>query len=349
MNRRRGILAGSVVACTAITAFGVLYTGSETRPPAVERSLTAVSAPQPATYDAGVLADAVSDAHGRLFALDVQRKAILVMDGSRNPPSWVGRPGHGPGEFVAPVSLVLDATGRLLVLDPGTMRIEAFRTDSAGTRGAGHVPLAFPAEDMAVCEGRLFLLGSWNHNLIHEISPVDGAVLRSFAPDSVAADDLMAGYRSSGYLECGPGAALTFLPMLRPELTRFSIATGAQIGTLVIPGYQAVQVERRADGGLTFRSPEGRQHDRASSVTTLPDSTQLVQVGILEEGATTRHEFSQVRSYLVSWDEPSIREMDVELPRIIRAAGDSVLVVETDPAPRVFPARIIPGQPETSP
>lgn len=347
-RRRAGALVGVVLACAAAAALRDLADRPMSEGPVLAAHLTVAASPQPVAEDAGVLGDVVSDGRGRLFALDVQRNAILVMDGSHAPPVWVGRAGHGPGEFVAPVSLALDTTGLLLVLDPGAMRIEAYQTGPEGTRRAGSVPLPFPAEDMALCEGRLFLLGSWSNYLIHEISPVDGVVLRSMAPDPIDADDLAAGYRASGYLECGPGASLTFLPMLRPELTRFSIATGMPMGTLVIPGYEPVQVERRADGGLMFRSPEGRQHDRASSVVTLPDSTQLVQVGILEEGATTRHEFSQVRSFLVSWDEPSIRALRVELPRVMRAGGDSVLVVETDPVPRVTSARIFPAEQEPS-
>lgn len=336
------------VVCTAVAAFGGLRAGTVPRPRTIERSLT-TAAPQALPYDAGVLGDVVADARGRLFALDVQRRSVLVLARSQDPPVWVGRAGHGPGEFVAPAALALDTAGGLLVMDAGAMRIEAYRTDDAGTKRTGSVPLSFAAEDIAVCDGRLFLLGSWNKFLIHEISRADGGIIRSFAPDSVGADDLMAGYRSSGYLACGPGAALTFLPMLRPDITRYSIMTGERIGELRIPGYEPVHVERTADGGLMFQSPKGRPHDRASSVVTLPDSTQLVQTGILETGATTRHEFSQVRSFLVSWKDLSIREIGTELPRIMGTLGDSVLVVETDPTPRVMAAHLNPPQPEQTP
>lgn len=304
------------------------------------RASTLVLAQTYADDALGTVADVVADGRGRLFALDAQRQAVVMLAPSAGRGRMIGRPGRGPGEFVAPLSMTVDSGGRLLVLDPGTLRIEAFRTDEDGTHRAGALPLAFPAEDLAACGGRLFLLGSWRYNLIHEISAVDGQVLRSFAPDSIAPDDLMAGYRSSGYLECGPGPSLTFLPALRPELTRYSLATGARIGRLAIPGYEPVQVSRTADGGLMFRAPKSGHHDMASSLVTLPDGTQLVQVGVLEQGARTRHEFREVRSFVVSWDAASIRPAGAALPRIVRASADSVFVVASDPAPRVTAARI---------
>lgn len=322
------VLSGSRASSSAPSA------GPEARP-----SLLALAPPY--TDDAlGTVADVVVDAQGRLFALDAQRRAVVVLAPSGRRGQTIGRPGPGPGEFIAPVSMTMDSRGRLLVLDPGSMRLEVFRVDENGARRLGAVPLPFPAEDVAECGGRLFLLGSWRFNLIHEISAVDGHVLRSFAPDSIAADDLMAGYRSSGYLECGPGPALTFLPMLRPELTRFSVATGAQTGRLAIPGYQSVRVSRTADGGLMFRAPDNGHHDVASSLVTLPDGRQLVQVGVLETGARTLHEFREVRSFVVSWNAASIRPAGVALPRIVRAHADSVFVVDSDPAPRVAAARI---------
>ena len=340
MNRRSIPLAVVCASCAALAFLvGSRTPAARVGEPAARTSVLALA--QTYTDDAlGTVADVVADGHGRLFALDAQRRAVVMLAPSHHHDRTIGRPGRGPGEFVAPVSMTMDSGGRLLVLDPGTMRIEAFRIDDDGTHPAGALPLAFPAEDLVACGDGLFLLGSWRFNLIHEISAADGRVLRSFAPDSIATDDLMAGYRSSGYLECGPGPSLTFLPTLRPELTRYSVATGARIGRLAIPGYEPVQVSRTADGGLMFRAPESGRHDMASSLVTLADGTQLVQVGVLEPGARTRHEFREVRSFLVSWDAASIRPAGAALPRILRADADSVFVVESDPVPRVTAARI---------
>jgi hypothetical protein len=349
MRRHSGLLALALGCgvCTAAAWAASLRNVPAPSAPAPPGPAAALTRSRPFTHESlGVIGDVAADGEGRLFVLDVQRKTIVMTPRPGAEPVNVGRAGRGPGEFTAPISLAMDPGGRLMVLDPGTMRIEVFRTDDAGTRRTGALPLAFPAEDLVACGGRMFLLGSWNFNLIHEISPADGRIVRSFAPDATAPDDLMAGYRSSGYLECGPGPALTFLPMLRPELTRFSIATGAQVGRLQIPEYEQVRVERTADGGLMFRAPESGQHHRASSLVTLADGTQLVQVGTLQEGAHTRHEFQSVRSFVVSWDTPSIRSGDPRLPRIVAAAGDSVFVVETEPVPRVTVARIRPGEKE---
>jgi hypothetical protein len=349
MRRHSGLLAFALGCgvCTAAAWAASLRGAAASSAPAPDAPAATRTLSEPFTHDSlGVIGDVAADGQGRLFALDVQRKTIVMTPRPGAGPVSVGRAGRGPGELTAPISLAMDPGGRLMVLDPGTMRIEVFRTDDAGTHRTGALPLAFPAEDLVACDGRLFLLGSWNFNLIHEISPADGRIVRSFAPDATAADDLMAGYRSSGYLGCGPGPALTFLPMLRPVLTRFSVATGALIGRVQIPGYEQVRVVHTADGGIMFRAPESGQHHRASSLVTLPDGTQLVQVGTLQEGARTRHEFQEVRSFVVSWDAPSIRSEDPRLPRIVAAAGDSVFVVETEPVPRVTVARIRLGERE---
>ncbi len=330
------------LACALAVALAV-RAGSRTAPRAdpVPGPQLQTLAP-PLSDDAlGTVADVAVDARGRLFALDAQNRRVLLLAPAALQGQAIGRAGQGPGEFIAPAALVVDTAGRLLVMDRGTLRIEAFRMDDdGGVRHVGSLPLHFPAEDLAECGGRLFLLGSWHFNLIHEISPEDGRVLRSFAPDSIPSDDLMAGYRSSGYLECGPGPALTFLPQLRPELTRYAMETGQQTGRLDIPGYTSVQVSRTADGGLMFRAPEGGKHDMASSLVTLADGSQLVQVGVPEDGARTVHEFGTVRSFVVSWNPASIRPAGQALPRIVRAHADSVFVVDSDPAPRVTAARI---------
>lgn len=346
MSARHLAMALCCATCAA-AGLAVLRPGS---PPSRSVEPPAPAQAAPFTDDAlGVVADVAADARGRRYILDVQRRQVVVTSPSGGPPATIGRPGSGPGEFRAPVSLALDREGRLLVLDPGTLRIEIFRVADTEARRVGALPLAFPAEDLAACGDRLFLLGSWRFHLIHEISPVDGRILRSLAPDSVPSDDLMAGYRSGGYLECGPGPALTFLPMLRPELTRVSLTTGAQIGRLEIPGYQAVRVERTADGGVRFRAPATGDHDRASAVVTLADGRQLVQVGVLERGARTGHEFRDVRSFIVSWEARTVHPVPTKLPRILRAAADSVFIVETEPGPRVSVARLELGEREGQP
>lgn len=309
-------------------------------PPAPPAEGTAAVAAEQELPDTtlGVVADVVSDRYGRVYALDVMRKSIAVTNPGTERVAWLGRSGHGPGEFVAPLALAMSPEDRLMVMDPGTLRIERYQVTAQGVSPDRPLPLPFPAEDLAVCDGRLFLLGSWNGFLLHEIASRDGRILRSFATSPVSSEDLMADSYATGHLDCAPGGALTLVPLVRPEIRRFSATTGALLGTLRIPGYEAVEVSRHG-AGVMYRAPKG-WHDVASSVFTLADGRQIVQVGPLTAGARTPYEFDAVRSYLVSWQPRSIHPLKNALPRIVRVAAGSTYVVLTDPAPRIRVGRL---------
>jgi hypothetical protein len=310
-------------------------------PPAPPAEGTAAVAAEQELPDTalGVVADVISDRYGRVYALDVTQKSIAVTDPRTGRTTRLGRPGHGPGEFVAPLALAMGPQERLMVMDPGTQRIERYQVTAERVSPDRPIPLPFPAEDLAVCDGRLFLLGSWKGFLLHEIAAQDGRILRSFAPSPVPSEDLMADSYATGYLDCAPGGALTVVPLVRPEIRRFSAATGALLATLRIPGYEAVEVSRHG-AGVMYRAPRSGRHDVASSVFTLADGRQIVQVGPLAAGARTPYEFDAVRSYLVSWHSRSIRPLKSPLPRIVRVAAGSTYVVLTDPAPRIRVGRL---------
>jgi len=87
------------------------------------------------TYGGGVLGDVLDideASDGRLYALDAGFKKIVVFsaDGSLDR-VIVGGAGEGPGEFMRPRSISVDATGNIWVFDQLSSRITKF--DSAGT------------------------------------------------------------------------------------------------------------------------------------------------------------------------------------------------------------------------
>jgi NHL repeat-containing protein len=279
----------------------------------------------------GVIGDLAADGHGAIYALDVVRKRVVAVTVAGEALGAFGREGHGPGEFEDPVALALDDAGRLYVLDRVNHRVEVLAAAPAGLDRVGGFPVDFWAEDLCVLGGqRLFLLGERGGHLIHEIDPADGRVLRSFARDTAATDILMQSYRTRGYLLCGPGDEVAFLPLLRPEVQRFSPSTGSWLGTAKIPGYRAVRVRRLANGDVRF-SAQGGVHDFAGSIAALPGGGRLIQVGRLRRGATTRHEFESLRSYELSPRDHEVREVAVELPRVLTIRGATALAAVTDP------------------
>lgn len=70
------------------------------------------------------------DAQGRIFVADAFHGLVRVIDATGRMISTVGTFGTGPGELTLPSSVVVDRNNRLLVVSPGTTRIEVFGLDT---------------------------------------------------------------------------------------------------------------------------------------------------------------------------------------------------------------------------
>lgn len=282
----------------------------------------------------GLVGDVGIGRDGRSYVLDVLERNVAVFTASGDREAVLGGPGQGPGEFMGPVALAVDgADGGVYVMDERNQRIEVF----AGAEPAWErsFQIDFHGRDLCFLAGRLYVLGPRRGFLLHELSPVDGAVLRSFAPDAESEDVLLASYRADGYLGCAASGELTFLPMLRPDVVRFDAASGKELGSIAVPDYRAVRVTPTADGGMKFDVPGGGGHDYASAILALPAGGWLIQVGRLRPRPTNAHEFQSIRSYVVSADGARVRPSSLPLPRLMATRGDSAFAVETNPYPAV--------------
>ena len=287
----------------------------------------------------GLIGDAVLGDAGESFLLDVMEQRVGIATGE-GAVVWIGGRGRGPGELLIPVALAAHADV-LYVLDRGNRRIERYRTTGGTLRRSGDgIPLEFSPEDLCVSDGRFYVLGAYRGRAIHEISPDGGRVLRSFAPDAQLEDDLLATFRAGGYLACGTGGEIDFLPLLRPEVHRFHAATGALLQSAALPAYDAVRVRRTGDA-VEFRAESG-VHDVAASLVPLGDGRLLVQVGRKPPGATTLHEFASLRSYVVDWGRGGVRVLADTLPRIADVREGWALALETDPEPAFRRIRFTP-------
>jgi hypothetical protein len=282
----------------------------------------------------GLIGDAALVGDSLVYVLDVVQKRVgmLSVDGSRA--AWTGQSGRGPGEFIDPVALGVGAEGSLYVVDRGNLRVETYAARSGALEQVESVTLDFFPEDACVLGGRLFVLGARDGRAIHEVSPRDGRVSRSFAPDKQLRNDMLATFRAAGHLACGPGESLSFLPMLRPTLHRFSAATGEPLGTITIPDYREVLISHSGDA-VTFRQPEGG-HDRGASLVPLADGSLMIQVGLLQPGAHTPHEFQELRSFLLSSGSNSIAALPRELPRAFSFGATRAIGAATEPEPALL-------------
>lgn len=350
MNANRGITTLRLSLAGVLGAAALAGWMRTVPPPAPAQNPSPPAAPGFADFDGGddataspaaigLLGDAVWGNGGESFLLDVIEHRIGIAHGE-GAVAWTGGRGRGPGELLIPVALAAHADV-LYVLDRGNRRIERYRTTGGTLRRSGDgVPLEFGPEDLCVSDGRLYVLGAYRGHAIHEISPDDGRVLRSFAPDAQLADELLATFRAGGYLACGTGGEIDFLPLLRPEVHRFNAATGALLRSAALPEYDAVRVRRTGDA-VEFQA-EGGVHDVAASLVPLGDGRLLVQVGSKPPGATTLHEFASLRSYVVDWGRGGVRVLPDPLPRIADVREGWALALETDPAPAFRRIRFTP-------
>jgi hypothetical protein len=282
----------------------------------------------------GLVADVASAGDGRAFVLDALQRQVGVFGASGERTAVLGRAGPGPGEFLGPIALAVDdERGALYVLDERRQGLDLFDAE----RGAWQrtIPLDFQAADLCLASGRLYVLGGRGGYLLHEVSPADGRVLRSFAPDPDSRDLLLRGYRASGYLGCTPSGEIAFLPSLRPEVMRFDASTGKLLDAPPIPGYRPVRVRRVPGGTVQFDVPGGGDHDYGSSILPLPGGDWLVQVGRLKRGSTSHHEFVSVRSLRLSASDGRMRPLTTRIPRVMASAGAVAYAVETSPFPAV--------------
>ncbi|HEX2077012.1 MAG TPA: hypothetical protein VHG08_04860 [Longimicrobium sp.] len=338
---RRPVLAGTIAAAACLAATGCTRDRAEsprTSTPAAQTEVqwsplrTAAAGGGAAVF--GLIGGGAWAERGPMYVLDVAEKRVVALGPDGTPTARVGRPGRGPGEFFHPAGLAADASGKLYVLDIGNQRLERFTWKGGALTYTGSIPLDFAAEHLCFLGGRLFLLGPREGHLIHEMEPGAGTIVRSFAPDATAGDPMLAPYRAGGYLLCGPGDEITFLPMLRPSISRFQASTGRLRDTLVIPGYREVRVSRHSSGGVLYQEPpEGRSH-RASSIVHLANGAMLVQVGILRPGASSGHEIESLRSFVLDWEHRRAAEV-AGLPRLLAARGNTALAALDDPEPLV--------------
>jgi hypothetical protein len=290
----------------------------------------------------GVVADVGTDSRGRVLVLDVAERRLAVFSPQGTLIQSLGRVGSGPGEFQVPVALAVDMRDRVYVLDPARGGLLVFDAAGERLRWTGDLPLRLNATDICTIGERLFALGAQDGRLIHEISPNDGRVLRSLAADTAGTDPTMAHLRSTGHLACGPGDAITFLPSNLPEVLRFSAGSGEQINRIAIPGYRAVEITRDPDGGVTFRARNGGKPDSGSSVATLADGRQLIQVGPVIAGGLIA-EFGPVRTFVVRWDDATITPLPGMHPRIVSTRASRAFTAETEPFPAVQVLQISPN------
>lgn len=284
----------------------------------------------------GDVTDVAADRAGNLYVLDAPAQRVRVFDRGGAFLGELGRAGRGPGEFLAPVALAVDADDRLYVLDPMNQRLEVFGPGPAGHRWTRSIRLGFPAGDVCAEGSRLYLLGTGEGRPIQEVAP-DGVPIRSFGVSPGGSDPMLSASLAGGYLACFGGSIL-HLAMLTPELRGYS-PDGSGGWKAGIPGYEPVEVESH-DGSVTFTVGPSGVHDVAGAAAGLTPEWGIVQVGVLPRGARGPTELVRIKSYVVSRRDGRIRRLPASLPRILGTRDGLAFGARSDPFPHVEVYRI---------
>jgi hypothetical protein len=125
---------------------------------------------------------AVSPQSGTIALPDFSEGHVRLFDSTGRHLRTLGRKGHGPGEFIAPVSAAWDARGNLHVLDIQRALVSVF--DSAGThvREVSLVNIGTALDFATLPDGGYLLLGSPSPpDLLTRIDSA-GDIVRSYLP-----------------------------------------------------------------------------------------------------------------------------------------------------------------------
>lgn len=260
----------------------------------------------------------------RLAVLDRTEFRVSLVSKTGEPLSNLGRAGRGPGEFFRPVAFERSPHGDILVLDQGLLRLTRMSVVSDSLRIESELRTPLQASDMCLMGERVFLLGSREGMLLHEID-AGGNVLRSFAESGE--DPIDAALATLGRISCSEEVgAIAYISQPTATLRIFS-PQGRLLVSDSIPGY--VQWIWQRPNAATVRRkmpPEGFIH-YVSSLSWFQDQVLILLARYADDGNSLR----EGRLYSVS--QGTWRDLPRAWPDILALSGDTVYSRKADPYP----------------
>lgn len=250
------------------------------------------------------LADLAFDARNRMLILDDadNRLAVVGLDGRLR--QRFGRAGAGPGEFRAPTSVAVTASGTLVVFDAANSRLTQYDVSAADSvRFIGTATMPVRAYDACTIGERIFVLADDGRNMIHEFALSSAGLrrIRSFGElsttDPKEADPRFRIMLTMGHLACAPdGTALAFAAEHIGQVWTFS-TTGEERAHIALAPFSGISVEL-TEGGFRYIWPQDGAIAQVKSVELLADGA--VRVGLVrlrrspDGPITDRYEFRTV-------------------------------------------------------
>ncbi|MCK4343095.1 MAG: hypothetical protein KAY37_15380 [Phycisphaerae bacterium] len=178
---------------------------------------------------------------GKVYAADTHYSRVMIFEPDGTPAGQFGSNGEGPGQFIMPTDVAVNAAGEIYVSEyGGNDRVSKFSPDrqylfSFGDRSAGPAQLQRPQALLLDDDGSLWVADACNHRICHFSS--DGELLSTFGHRGTGPGELRFPYG----LDWLPDGSFIVAEYGNNRLQRFA-AAGHSLGTWGAAGRKAGQL-----------------------------------------------------------------------------------------------------------
>lgn len=216
----------------------------------------------------------------RFFVLDSGMNEVRVVTKAGRTSGVVGRPGQGPGEFLAPVSLGLSPESTVLFVGDRGSGIHVFRMEGGSGRYQKTIRLEGTVPE-SICGTSAGMIVSSRDvrdiGVVRAYGP-DGSLLSSFgtlykSPNAVVNDRL-----SAASLACGDDGSVLLAATDLGEIRAF--APGGELRWIIeAASFETFPVTSVGNTRVRLSRPEsGQGFQQLDSIAFLTDSTAIVQI-----------------------------------------------------------------------
>jgi hypothetical protein len=286
----------------------------------------------------GFIQGVTTDAAGWTYVLDSRMTTVRVFDSRGRYVASVGRRGRGPGEFVNPVSLAVDAAGTLYVLDIGASRVSRFTVRREGSVPTGDFRVPFPAQSMCLLDDSLYLLGYDSGRIVHAFS-VSGQRLTSFG-EPFHEHPMLRRMLTVGPIACVSNSRTILVNSNLLPAVRAYATDGRLRWTSNLSGpFEAVTIDTSRPGAVTYGAPRQQGIDMITSIVPLPGARVLVQFGRQTPDARHPQDIERVQTRVLSLATGEALSASGDVPRVDAYDGREFFSIVHDPFPQVVVTR----------
>lgn len=280
---------------------------------------------------------------GDVVVLDDKKSELRIFGPTGAPKQRLGRAGRGPGEFSDPLSLAVDAEGRIYVADLAHT-IQVFGPGPSGYRYLRTIRIEISANAMCFLDTLLVVQGArYGHDTILHVYDRSGHVLRSFGALYRSPNRQMNYFFGAGRIACDEQRGLVlYAPSgVIGEVWAYR-ADGSLACRTTMAGYRVNRIEDPGNGGMQVTLSRDGIHS-VHVFELVPGRGLLVQIAFrTREALQHQVPFTTLHSFLLDPATGRPLPLGTVLPPIFAVrAGDAVLAFN-DPFPR-FEVRALQG------